>query len=132
MRSAKWKWSRRTCTQLAVALLALGGAVPANAAEDTTAVGGSTTANSGGSRYFAPPRILCLQCQARCGGSATASRSRALVVREKGLLRIRGRNLQEVRNVIFLGGPGRGDNLGVAPERATPASLEVKVPVGAA
>jgi murein DD-endopeptidase MepM/ murein hydrolase activator NlpD len=52
-------------------------------------------------------------------------------VREKGLLRIRGRNLDVVRTVLFLGRPGRGDNLGVAPEHAGYRTLDVKVPVGA-
>lgn len=123
--------SSRTRIALFTALLVLAGAAPAGAAEDTTSTTGASTATSGGSRYFAPPLIVSLRCQVGCGGSATASRSRGLAVREKGLLRIRGRNLDEVRNVIFLGAPGRADNLGVAPEHATPTTLDVKVPVGA-
>ncbi len=123
--------SSRTWVGLGAILVALAAAGPAGAAEDTTAAGGASTATTGGSRYFAPPKIASVQCRAGCGGSATASRSRVLAVREKGVLRIRGRNLDEVRNVIFLGAAGRGDNLGVAPESATAGSLDVKVPVGA-
>jgi murein DD-endopeptidase MepM/ murein hydrolase activator NlpD len=123
--------SSRTLAGLGAVLVALAAAGPAGAAEDTTGSAGGSSAATGGSRYFAPPQIASLQCATGCGGSATASRSRVLAVREKGVLRIRGRNLDEVRNVLFLGAPGRGDNLGVAPERATARSLDVKVPVGA-
>jgi murein DD-endopeptidase MepM/ murein hydrolase activator NlpD len=129
--SAGWRttWSRRgrAWIGLSAGLAALAGAAPAANAAGGTDVAPAT----GGSRYFAAPQIGSLQCTASCGG-VSASRSRAVHVHEKGLLRIRGRNLDEVRIVLFLGAPGRGDNLGVAPERATARSLDVKVPVGTA
>jgi murein DD-endopeptidase MepM/ murein hydrolase activator NlpD len=128
--SAGWRttWSRRGRAWIG---LSAGVAVLAGAAPASAAGGGDVAPATGGSRYFAPPQIGSLQCTSGCGG-VSASRSRAVYVREKGLLRIRGRNLDEVRIVLFLGAPGRGDNLGVAPEHATARSLDVKVPVGAA
>jgi murein DD-endopeptidase MepM/ murein hydrolase activator NlpD len=61
---------------------------------------------------------------------ATGSR-RAVSVREKGLLRIRGRRLGDVSEVLFLGGAGRSDNMGVEPAVVRSTYVEVKMPVGA-
>jgi murein DD-endopeptidase MepM/ murein hydrolase activator NlpD len=90
----------------------------------------------GGSRFYETPSIMSLQCRAACSASASAtqsgtiSRTGSVAVREKGTLRIRGRSLDDVNQVVFLGGAGRGDNMGAAPVAATPGYVDVKVPVG--
>jgi hypothetical protein len=99
------------------------------------AAGGGTDSDGspayGGSMYFDPPTIASLRCQSACGAAASVTRSGPVSVREKGVLRVRGRNLDVVRTVLFLGAPGRRDNLGVAPITKSTGWLDVKVPVGA-
>jgi len=121
-------WTR-TGIAVLTGLAALAGAAPAGAASGATDSDGAPA--YGGSQYYAPPQISSLQCQSSCGKTVSASQSGPVTVREKGMLRIRGRNLDVVRVVLFLGRPGRGDNLGVAPDQAAARTLDVKVPVGA-
>lgn len=76
--------------------------------------------------------ISGLACQTGCPTrSARAGQSGWVSVKEKGVLRIRGRNFRDVGEVLFLGGDGRGDNVGVKPLARTTRSLDVKVPVEA-
>jgi hypothetical protein len=90
----------------------------------------------GGVRFYETPTIWTLQCRTACTASAsstqtgTISRTGWVSVREKGMLRIRGRNLGDVSQVVFIGGAGRGDNMGAAPVVSTSRYLDVKVPVG--
>jgi hypothetical protein len=86
----------------------------------------------GGTQFYARAIISDLRCQSLCPrGAASASRSGWVTVKEKGILRIRGRNFADVGQVVFLGGPGRGDNVAVKPLKITSRAVDVKVPVEA-
>jgi hypothetical protein len=110
----------------AVAACAL--ALPAAATAQTEA-GGSTA--YGGTQFYAKPVISALLCRTGCTGTARSSGSGWVSVKEKGVLRIRGRNFRDVGEVLFLGGSGRGDNVGVKPIARSTRSLDVKVPANA-
>ena len=78
--------------------------------------------------------IATLQCQSGCAASASSSRASRtgwVSVKEKGILRIRGRNFGDVGEVLFLGGPGTRDNVGVRPAARTARTLDVRVPMEA-
>lgn len=107
-------------------LLAL--CLPAPAAGQ--AAGGSGA--YGGTQFYARAVIQGIQCREGCQETARASSTGWVRVKEKGLLRVRGRNLRDVGEVLFLGGRGRADNIGVKPVARTGRSLDVKVPMEAA
>jgi murein DD-endopeptidase MepM/ murein hydrolase activator NlpD len=118
----------------------LGAAVAAacalSAAPAASAQSGGSCAY-GGSRFYESAAILSLQCRAACSASASSSQTGAIsskgwvAVREQGTVRIRGRNLEDVSKVVFLGAAGRGDNVGADPATAQPGYVDVKVRVGA-
>lgn len=110
---------------LAATLLALG--LPAPASAQT---GGGSGAY-GGTQFYARAVIQNVQCREGCAGAARASQTGWVSVREKGTVRIRGRNLRDVGEVLFLGARGRADNVGVKPYARTSRTLDVKVPVEA-
>jgi murein DD-endopeptidase MepM/ murein hydrolase activator NlpD len=98
------------------------------------AAGAQTAGGSGaygGTRFYERPVIQDLQCRTGCTRAARVSRAGWVSVKEKGVLRIRGRNFDDVGEVLFLGGSGTGDNVGVAPQARTARTLDVKVPVEA-
>jgi hypothetical protein len=107
-------------------LFALG--LPGSAAAQTASGSGAY----GGTQFYAPAVIQAIQCRQGCSRSARASRSGWVSVKEKGVLRIRGRHLRDVGEVLFLGGRGNGDNVGVKPQARTGRTLDVKVPMEAA
>lgn len=122
--------SWRTAVALAAACAGALAAAPAAGAQ------GGSSAAYGGVQFYAKPKISTIQCRTLCTPTAGASRTRAMAagvvsVKEKGVLRIRGRNLRNVKTVLFLGAPGRGDNLGVAPAGVGPRHVDVTVPVAA-
>ena len=82
----------------------------------------------GGTQYYETPVISVLQCQIGCTKAAKVSQSGWVSVKEKGMLRIRGRHLDSVGKVLFVGGRGTVDNVGVVPSSATARYLDVKVP----
>jgi hypothetical protein len=110
----------------AVAAIALAAwcALPAAAGAQT----GTDVQAYGGMQYYAPPRISSLQCATGCTRAASVSQTGWVSVKEKGVLRVRGRNLDSVGKVLFLGAPGRADNLGVVPSSRTARSMDVRVP----
>jgi murein DD-endopeptidase MepM/ murein hydrolase activator NlpD len=110
---------------LAACLLAL--SLPATAGAQTAAGSGSY----GGTQFYVQPVISALQCRDGCSRAARVSQPGWVSVKEKGVLRIRGRNFGDVGEVLFLGGAGRGDNVGVKPQARTTRTLDVKVPVQA-
>ena len=112
----------------AVAACALGPAALPGVAPAQTA---GASAAYGGTQFYAQPVIAALQCRSGCTGGARASGSGSVSVKEKGVLRIRGRNLADVGEVLFLGGAGRSDNVGVRPLAQTSRTLDVKVPMEA-
>lgn len=85
----------------------------------------------GGTQFYTQPVISALQCQTGCTASAASSRAGWVSVKEKGVVRIRGRNFDDVGEVLFLGGPGSRDNVGVRPTARTARTLDVKVPMEA-
>ncbi len=103
-------------------------AAPATAATKNSTAGTDVAPVYGGTQYFATPTISVLQCRTGCTKAAKVSQSGWVNVKEKGLLRVRGRHLDSVGKVLFVGVAGRGDNIGVVPTTQTAGSLDVKVP----
>jgi hypothetical protein len=102
----------------------------------TVAIGGVAAipadAASGGAAYVKPPTISKLRCGSSCPGGTAARRRGAVAVQQRALLFVGGRSLHVVRTVVFLGRPGRTDNLSRKPSRVSRARLRVYVPRGAA
>jgi murein DD-endopeptidase MepM/ murein hydrolase activator NlpD len=82
----------------------------------------------GGTQFYETPVISALQCQIGCTRAAKVAQSGWVSVKEKGLLRIRGRHLESVGKVLFVGSSGTADNVGVVPTASTGRYLDVKVP----
>jgi len=70
------------------------------------------------------PRVRRFACRSACGAGAAA--------RPGSLLRIRGRNLAPLAEVVFLGGASDADDASVAPRRVRRRSLLARVPRTAA
>ena len=121
----------------ALGLLAL--AAPAAAyAQDST--GGTTPTpaeppESSRARALAPPptanlygkpapRIRRFACRSDCGAAGAA--------RPGSLVRLRGRNVAPLAEVVFLGAPGEADDTSVVPRRVRARSLLARVPRTAA
>ncbi|MDX6697119.1 MAG: hypothetical protein QOE65_516 [Solirubrobacteraceae bacterium] len=121
----------RNAKSLSIAVAVAAGAACAlpPAAGAANAGGGSSA--YGGTQFYAQPVISALQCRSGCARTARSSGAGWVRVKEKGVLRIRGRNFRDVGQVLFLGGPGTRDNVGVRPSARTARSLDVKVPVQA-
>ena len=82
----------------------------------------------GGTQYYETPKISALQCQAGCTRAAKVSQTGWVSVKEKGVLRIRGLNMDSVGKVLFVGASGKADNVGVVPTTQTSRAVDVKVP----
>jgi murein DD-endopeptidase MepM/ murein hydrolase activator NlpD len=101
-------------------------AVPAGA---SAAQGGTDVPPaSGGTAFYAVPTIARLECASGCADSARGSAAGSVAVKELGVLRIRGDNMDSVGKVLFVGASGTADNVGVVPSAQTGRSLDVKVP----
>src|SRR5688500_15252291 len=110
-----------------VAATLLAGGVPATAGAQTAAGSGSY----GGTQFYARAVIQVLRCQTLCPRAVSASSTGWVSVKEKGILRIRGRNSGDVGQVLVLGSAGKGDNVGVKPLARTSRTVDVKVPMQA-
>ena len=82
----------------------------------------------GGTQFYETPTISALQCRTGCTRAARVSQTGWVSVKEKGMLRIRGRHLDSVGKVLFVGAAGKADNIGVVPSTRTSRSVDVKVP----
>ena len=82
----------------------------------------------GGTQFYETPTISALQCQTGCTRAARVSQTGWVSVKEKGVLRIRGRHLDSVGKVLFVGAAGQADNIGVVPSARTSNTVDVKVP----
>ncbi len=82
----------------------------------------------GGTQFYETPTISALQCQTGCTRAARVSQTGWVSVKEKGILRIRGRHLDSVGKVLFVGAAGQADNIGVVPSARTSGAVDVKVP----
>jgi murein DD-endopeptidase MepM/ murein hydrolase activator NlpD len=78
------------------------------------------SAGSGGAFASEPATITAVACVAGCA-SLDAAQAGSLV-------RIRGRSMREVQKIVFLGGPGDGDNTTARVSRQRNASVDVSVP----
>ena len=104
--------------------------LPAVAGAQTAPVAGGSGAY-GGTQFYARAVISQLQCQTGCASTARSAQSGWVSVKEKGVLRIRGRNFGDVGQILFLGAAGRGDNVGVKPFARTSRTLDVRIPIQA-
>jgi murein DD-endopeptidase MepM/ murein hydrolase activator NlpD len=118
-------------TLAAIAAVSACALAPSGAAAQSSGGSGAY----GGTRFYETPVIRSLQCRQACGGSAsslrvgTAAQTGWVSVKEKGgVLRIAGRNLREVGEVLFLGSSGKADNRGAEPLVSTSRWLDVAVP----
>jgi murein DD-endopeptidase MepM/ murein hydrolase activator NlpD len=120
--------SRKIAAALAAACAcALAISLPAAASAQTA--GGSSY---GGTQFYTQPVITALQCQKLCTASARVSQSGSVSVKEKGVLRIRGRDFTDVAQVLFVGSSSYGDNVTAKPITVGHSFIDVKVPVQAA
>jgi Peptidase family M23 len=89
--------------------------------------GGSGASGAvGGTQFTEKPKLLGLQCQTRCG--TTTASTKVVSIRDTGVLKVRGRHLDGVATVVFLGQPGHYDDTPVAPISADVRSLTITVP----
>lgn len=77
----------------------------------------------GASAAPAKPSIASIACRGGCAGAATVSPGDTVT--------LRGRNLDRARAVVFLGGPGRADDVRARVARASATTLRVRVPAKA-
>jgi hypothetical protein len=69
------------------------------------------------------PRVVRFACRRSCGAAGAA--------RPGSLVRVRGRHLKAVGEVLFLGAAGEADDASVAPRAARKRSLLARVPLSA-
>jgi murein DD-endopeptidase MepM/ murein hydrolase activator NlpD len=109
------------CAAPAAAQEPTGGTAPVSAAPKApataTPLAPAVTANLYGRTA---PRIKRVTCRSACGGPKLA--------RPGSLVRVYGRNLAKVDEVIFLGAAGEGDDASVAPSKIGKRSLLARVP----
>jgi len=113
-----------------VALAAvLPGPSPALAQEQTA----TTNANTGGARGpSAIPKLAVVACRTNCGAhTRSASKGSGASVHAQSVLTIKGRDMQTVQQVVFLGGRGSADDVLVTPSRISSRVLTVSVPASA-
>jgi murein DD-endopeptidase MepM/ murein hydrolase activator NlpD len=112
--------SRSNTPKLATAAVVCAG-VTLIAAQGAT--GAETNTASGGARYVGKPEIRQVRCAAEC--------IKADKVRNGGAVKLRGKKLSYASKVVFLGGPGTGDDVTVDVNPTSDRSLRVKVPYDA-
>ena len=106
-------------TTAAIAVAACAGAALAFA---QGASGAGTSSASGGAAYVGKPEIT----QVRCADDCVRDK-----VQNGGAVKLRGKKLTYASKIVFLGGPGRGDDVSVTVEPKSDRSLRVKVPYSA-
>ena len=92
----------------------------------TAGSGAGGGAAVGGTQFTAKPKLLGLSCQTRC--ATTTASTKVVAIRDTGVLKVRGRHLDGVATVVFLGSPGHYDDTPVAPTASGTRSLNVTVP----
>jgi murein DD-endopeptidase MepM/ murein hydrolase activator NlpD len=105
-----------------LAALLLAALVLASAARAQAPSGGTaptSPAPAPAARPSAPPRLTRVACAGDCAGR---------FARAGSLLRLRGRTLDAVDTVVFLGGPDPADDVSVAPVKLRARSLDARVP----
>ncbi|MDQ3935762.1 MAG: M23 family metallopeptidase [Actinomycetota bacterium] len=106
---------------------ALVGAAPA-AGEESHA--GSPTGGARGPSAI--PKLASVACRRECGShTRSASSGGRPVVHARSVLTIKGRDMQTVQKVVFLGGRGSRDDVLVSPGRVTSRLVTVTVPASA-
>jgi murein DD-endopeptidase MepM/ murein hydrolase activator NlpD len=105
-------------------------AVPAQAKGSDSGGGDSAggSAAYGGIQFSQRPVITGISCLSRCGARSASTSNRSLSVRESARLKVRGRNLSNVRAVVFTGGQGTRDDIRVSPDGVGRLSVDVTVP----
>jgi hypothetical protein len=90
-----------------------------------TLLGATDSASAGPGGAFAsdPARITAVRCVAGCAGVDSAAAG--------SVLRVRGRAMREVAKIVFLGGPGDGDNATAPAAHQRNESVDVVVPAKA-
>jgi murein DD-endopeptidase MepM/ murein hydrolase activator NlpD len=114
----------------AIALVLVTVATAAGAAPALAGTGGaSSTKQTGGVVYAPKPRIAAVECRSSCAGSSSRY---SVSVKPNSILRIRGNNLADAREVSFLGGKGNQDDTRARARKVTATRLQVRVPANAA
>jgi murein DD-endopeptidase MepM/ murein hydrolase activator NlpD len=118
----------------ALALVATPAAIAATSATGASTAGQPHTEDQavvayGGFEYIDPPVVTALECRVRCSASASknAKTAKVAAVRDNGTLRIKGRNLASVVQVIFNGRSGRADDIGVPVQTAAARTIDLIV-----
>lgn len=83
----------------------------------------SAIAGPGGAFASDPARITAVRCVAGCAGVDSAAAG--------SVLRVRGRSMRDVAKIVFLGGPGDGDNATAPAGHQRDTSVDVVVPAKA-
>src|SRR5438874_10560569 len=97
-------------------LSALSAAAPASASNGGTAFGGGTAPS-------VPATASTVTCRTLCGSFTTA--------RPGSTVRVLGSAMQDVAQVVFLGGKGRADDVSAPATIVDAARLDAVVPTGA-
>jgi hypothetical protein len=106
-----------TLGKRSISALALALATPSGAAV-------AADSSTGGADYTPVPVISGVKCASQCSGNTR--------VRAGGTVRLAGRNLRDVRNVVFHGSKStKSDNVKVRVRPTDTRSLRVKVPLSA-
>src|SRR5687768_7072589 len=101
-----------------IAALALALATPSGAAL-------AADSSTGGADYTPVPVISSVKCASQCSGETR--------VRAGGTVRVAGRNLRDVRSVVFHGSKStKSDNIRIRVTSTDTRSFRVKVPLSAA
>jgi hypothetical protein len=94
------------------------------AATTVLACTATAAAQSGGGTYSSLPAVLRgVSCSSGCVGDGA--------VRAGGVVRVTGRRMEQVREVIFLGGRGNADDVRAGVRRVRSGSVDAKVPAEA-
>ena len=105
-------------------------ALPAAAPAQETS--GANTHTGGARGPSAIPKLASVACKSACGSHTRSASSRSAPrAHAKSVLTIRGRDMQTVQKVVFLGGRGSRDDVFATPSRVTSRTLTVVVPASA-
>jgi murein DD-endopeptidase MepM/ murein hydrolase activator NlpD len=90
---------------------------------------------AGSTQSATPPRtrpsVSLLSCVSRCAGARAASTGGTVTVQPKGILRVSGRNLAQVRSMVFTGVAGPDDDVRARVRRATDTAVTFRAPAQA-